>query len=202
MAYSVALKRAINSSGLLKRAIPSATVTRCFNSNAQMERYEDDQTHPNAVSRRRHSFPTFFSDAFDPFSPPRSVNQLMNLMDQMMENPLVAASRGIGAGAGTRRGWDVKEDSDALYLRMDMPGLDKENVKVSVEETTLIIKGEGQKESEEEEYGRRYSSRLDLTPNMYKIDGIKAEMKNGVLKVMVPKVKEEERKDVREVKIQ
>lgn len=137
------------------------------------------------------------ADVLDPFSPPRSVNQLLNMMDHFMENPF-AASRAM---AGTGRGWNVKEDENALYIRMDMPGIDKENVKISVEQNTLFIKGEGEKESDDEEYGRRYSSRLDLPTNLYKIDEIKAEMKNGVLKVTVPRVKEEERKDVFQVKI-
>lgn len=100
-----------------------------------------------------------------------------------------------------RRGWDVREDEDALQLKVDMPGLAKEDVKVSVEENTLIIKGEAEKETEEEEQRRRYSSRIDLTPKMYKIDGIKAEMKNGVLKVTVPKLKDEEKKDVFQVMV-
>lgn len=146
--------------------------------------------------------PICSTDVFDPFSTTRSLSQVLNLMDQFMENPFLAASRGVGA-AGSRRGWDVKEDEDALYLRMDMPGLSREDVKVSVEQNTLTIKGEGEKESEEEEQsGRRYSSRLDLPPNLYKLGEIKAEMKNGVLKVAVPKVKEEERKDVFQVKIE
>nr|XP_017221576.1 PREDICTED: heat shock 22 kDa protein, mitochondrial-like [Daucus carota subsp. sativus] len=50
--------------------------------------------------------------------------------------------------------------------------------------------------------GRRYSSRIELPQNVYKVDEIKAEMTNGVLKVRVPKVKEEERKDVFQVKIE
>ena len=50
--------------------------------------------------------------------------------------------------------------------------------------------------------GRRYSSRLDLPPSVYKVDEIKAEMKNGVLKVVVPKVKEQERKDVYQVTVE
>lgn len=136
----------------------------------------------------------------DPFSPTRSLSQVLNLMDQFMENPFVAASQGLGAGS--MRGWDVKEDENALYIRMDMPGVGKENVKVSVEQNTLTIKGEGEKESEEEENRRKYSSRLDLPPNIYKLDSVRAEMKNGVLKVVVPKVKEEERKDVLEVKVE
>lgn len=141
-------------------------------------------------------------DVFDPFSTTRSLSQVLNLMDQFMEDPFLAASRGVGAGS--RRGsWDVKEDNDTLYIRLDMPGLGKEDVKVSVEESTLIIKGEGEKLSEEdEESKRKYTSRLDLPPKLYKLDSIKAEMKNGVLKVVVPKVKEEEKKDVFQVNIE
>nr|AFV46381.1 ACD-ScHsp26-like protein [Tamarix hispida] len=126
----------------------------------------------------------------------------MNLMDQMVDNPFLSSPRGLGSAVGgIRRGWDAREDENALYLKMDMPGLGKEHVKVSVEENTLVIKGQGEKETEEEESRRRYSTRVDLTPNLFKTDGIKAEMKNGVLKVVVPKVKEEERKDVFQVQI-
>lgn len=55
----------------------------------------------------------------------------------------------------SRRAWDVKEEDDALYVRIDLPGLGKEDVKVSVEGNTLIIKGEGEKESESDECGRK-----------------------------------------------
>lgn len=126
-------------------------------------------------------------------------------MDQLMDNPYLSASRGTGAG-GARRGWDARETEDALLLRVDMPGLGKEDVKISVEQNTLTIRGEegGAKEGEDEEEGgaRRYSSRIDLPDKLYKIDQIKAEMKNGVLKVVVPKMKEEERSDVINVKVE
>nr|DAD33312.1 TPA_asm: hypothetical protein HUJ06_012163 [Nelumbo nucifera] len=77
-----------------------------------------------------------------------------------------------------------------LYVRMDMPGLGKENVK-----------GEGEKESNKEKSWQRYNSRINLPKKLYMIYQIKAEMKNGILKVIVPKVKEEDRKDVFQVKI-
>jgi HSP20 family protein len=41
-----------------------------------------------------------------------------------------------------------------------------------------------------------------LPEKLYKIDQIKAEMKNGVLKVIVPKIKEEERNEVINVKVE
>lgn len=136
---------------------------------------------------------------FDPFAPTRSLSQVFNLMDQLMENPFLATSRGMGGGS--KRGWDVREDDDSLLMKIDMPGLGKEDVKVLVEQNTLVIKGEGEKESDSEE-NRRYSTRIDLSPELYKLGEIKAEMKNGVLRVVVPKAKEEEKKNVFQVQIE
>lgn len=211
MASSIALRRLAASSAVklfspVRSASVLPSVGRSFNTNAQMTNYADDDRSVDvdrgsdrSISRSRDRFPGF-ADVFDPFSPTRSLSQVLNLMDQLMEDPFLAASRGVGAGS--RRGWDVREDDNALYLRMDMPGLSKEDVKVSVEQNTLIIKGEAAKESEDEEDRRRFSSRLDLPANLYELNSIKAEMKNGVLKVAVPKVKEEERKDVRHVTVE
>lgn len=133
---------------------------------------------------------------FDPFSPTRSLSQVLNFMDQMTESPFFSGTRG-----GLRRGWDAKETDDALNFSIDMPGLGKEDVRVSLEQNTLVIRGEGGKEGEDEESVRRYTSRIDLPEKLYRTDQIKAEMKNGVLKVTVPKVKEEERADVFQVKV-
>ncbi|OVA03103.1 Alpha crystallin/Hsp20 domain [Macleaya cordata] len=216
MASSIALRRAAAAPYLLNRFLNptrSASVLQSsissFNNNAQMRNLDEDERSmdidrrsSDSVSRRRDSSPNLFSDVFDPFSPSRSLSQLFNMMDSFMENPFVnPSSRGMVAG-GLRRGWDAKEDEDALYMKIDMPGLGKEDVKVSVEQNTLIIKGEGQKENDDEESVRRYSSRIDLPPKFYKLDQVRAEMKNGVLRVCVPKVKEEERKDVHQVQVE
>ncbi|KAG4188543.1 hypothetical protein ERO13_A08G170900v2 [Gossypium hirsutum] len=195
MAYSTALRRVPVSTLVSKLAnlspartvsVATPTVARSFNTNAQLTNFNDEDRSVNvqrqsdrSVSRRRDS-PRFFSDVFDPFSPTRSLSQ---------------------------ERWDMREDNNALYIRIEMPGLSKEDVKISVEQNTLIIRGEGGKDWEDEEEeevggGIRYSSRLDLPPTMYKVDEIKAEMKNGVLKVVVPKVKEEERKDVYQVTVE
>ncbi|KAK6935189.1 Alpha crystallin/Hsp20 domain [Dillenia turbinata] len=205
MASSLALRRAATSSLFSMLAGPrvaAPVLTRAFNTDVQLRDDGDvddrglvvDRRSDRALSRRR--FDPFFSDVLDPFSPTRSLNQVLNMMDFFMDNPILSSPV-----AGSRRGWDVKEDENALSLKIDMPGLGKENVKVSVEQDALIIKGEGERESEEEESVRRYSSRIQIPPNLYKLDSIKAEMKNGVLKVVVPKAKEEERKDVFQVNI-
>ncbi|PIN07584.1 Molecular chaperone (small heat-shock protein Hsp26/Hsp42) [Handroanthus impetiginosus] len=209
MASSLALRRAGTVLLSRLRVAPAAVNRHWFNTQVT-PRDEDDRRvdvvrQPrSSVSRRRDSLPTFFSDPFDPFFPTRNLSQMLNMMDQLdmmdqfFDTPFASASRGVGV----RRGWDEREGEDALYLRVDMPGLDKNQVKVSLEQNTLVIKGEGDKESDDEVYQRRFSSRIDLPSDTYKLDGIKAEMKNGVLKVVVPKVKAEERKNVIEVSVE
>ncbi|EYU29473.1 hypothetical protein MIMGU_mgv1a017838mg, partial [Erythranthe guttata] len=118
---------------------------------------------------------------FDPFSRRSNLSQVLNMIDQYIESP---------------------EADEGIHLRMDMPGLVKEDVKVSVEQNTLVIKGEGNKDFEDDKAGPRYTSIIDLPDKIYKTDAIKAEMKNGVLKVFLPKIKEAERTDVFQVNVE
>ncbi|XP_057456889.1 heat shock 22 kDa protein, mitochondrial-like isoform X2 [Lotus japonicus] len=217
MASSLAVKRLLSSSGHLSRSLfrPAATASasRSFNTNA-MRRYdeasdESDVDVDRRSDRRAARRDDFFSDVYDPFSPTRSLFQVLNTVDQLMNSPFITPpTRSLSQvlntvdqlknnPRGARNGWDARETEDALLLRVNMPGLGKEDVKIAVEQNTLTIRGEGPKESEEEVGGGlRYTSRIDLPDKLYKIDQIKAEMKNGVLKVTVPKMKEEERSDV------
>ncbi|KAK6145638.1 hypothetical protein DH2020_022458 [Rehmannia glutinosa] len=209
MASSLALKRLVSSNLLSRSLRPAYAVaqpasSRFFNTNAVREYDSDDRDVD--VDRRpdRRVFShsqldltllcgNFNSDVFGPFPTRSSLSQILNMMDQFMESPVTSS---------IRRNWDARETGDGLHLRVDMPGLGKEDVKVSVEQNTLIIKGEGKKEFEDDEGGRRYTSRIDLPERLYKTNEIKAEMKNGVLKVFVPKIKEEERTDVFSVNVE
>jgi HSP20 family protein len=120
------------------------------------------------------------------------------------------ASSGAGltsASASSPRcgGWSVaKEDDEAVYLKVVMPGLGKEHVKVWAEQNSVMIKGEGEKDpwADEDTAVPRYSRRIEMPADAFKMDKINAEMKNGVLRVTVPKVKDEERKDVYQVKVE
>ncbi|XP_076941182.1 small heat shock protein, chloroplastic-like [Bidens hawaiensis] len=176
-------------------------VRRCFNTSSSQPAVYDEDNRDINVDRSSHSSVSrirdcgLFTDMFDPFSTTRSLSQVLNTMDRLIANPL-------GGGFGTRRGWDAKEYDEYLSFRFDMPGIDKENIKISVEDNTLVILAEAEKEANDDEPPRRYSSRIDLPGNAYKFDEIKAELKNGVLKIRVPKVKEEERKDVRQIQVE
>ncbi|XP_038712926.1 26.5 kDa heat shock protein, mitochondrial-like isoform X2 [Tripterygium wilfordii] len=101
----------------------------------------------------------------------------------------------------------VKEQDDCYKVRFDVPGLAKEDVKITVEDGVLTIKGEHKEEEEEGSddefsasgYGYYYNTRLVL-PDDAKVDDIKAEMKDGVLTVIIPRT-EKPKKDVKEVMI-
>lgn len=73
-------------------------------------------------------------------------------------------------------------------------------MRVCVEDGDLVIKGE-HKVEEKNEYNwssrsfGSYNTRMTLPENI-KIDEVKAELKNGVLHVFVPKSKEEPKKNV------
>ncbi|GFP86510.1 heat shock 22 kDa protein mitochondrial [Phtheirospermum japonicum] len=79
--------------------------------------------------------------------------------------------------------WKTKQSAECLHMFMDMPGLGKEDIKVSVEKNTLMVKGEGKKVFDDDKKTMRgYNNKFDLPKNVYKTNEIKAEMKNEVVK--------------------
>lgn len=159
---------------------------------------QDDTQRGQAPEIRRGGLPNIFEDSFFP------LRSLGFGLDQLFDNPFLAASRGTGdvVRGVPRKPWEAVEDKETLLLRVDMPGLGKEEVKVYAEENALVIKGESLSEAELDGSKQKYSSRIELPPKVYKLDQIKAQMKNGVLKVAVPKFTEEEIKNVINVKIE
>ncbi|KAF9594642.1 hypothetical protein IFM89_034264 [Coptis chinensis] len=80
-------------------------------------------------------------------------------------------------------------------MRFDMPGLSKEDVKVSIDDDMLIIQGEKKKqENGDDSWSRQsyntFNTRLRLPDNCDK-ENIKGELKNGVLFITIPKTKVE-----------
>lgn len=178
-------------------ALSPAAVTaarRLYNTQGkEVRRYDDDDDDLHNC---------FTHDVFDRLGAPMSLGRLLCLMEEYG----VSASRPSGLSSTERRGWSVaKEDDEAVYLKVPMPGLGKEHVKVSAEQNSLVIKGEGEKDAwdvdKEDAAVPRYSGRIEVPADTYKLDKIKAEMKNGVLMVTVPKLKKEE-PDVFQVEIE
>ncbi|GAB4826117.1 Small heat shock protein, chloroplastic [Ancistrocladus abbreviatus] len=130
----------------------------------------------------------------DSFSPVRTMRQMLDAMDRLFEDAMT-----YPGGVEVRAPWDIVEDEREIKMRFDMPGLSKEDVKVSIEDGMLVVQGEHKKdEGGDDSWARRsyssYDTRLQLPDNCEcEVGKIKAELKNGVLFITIPK-KEVERK--------
>ena len=90
---------------------------------------------------------------------------------------------------------DILETDQALLLVSEMPGVDEAGVDVTIERNVLTIKGtvsdhvpDGFKLNYEE-YGVGDYERSFTLPNEIDREGVQASIKNGVLKLILPKVK-------------
>jgi len=88
---------------------------------------------------------------------------------------------------------DVREHDGNLVVSAELPGLNKEDVKVEVTGDSLVIQGERKREHEEERGGvhrseRSYGSfyRSIPLPEGANLEQAKAQFNNGVLEVKVP----------------
>lgn len=97
---------------------------------------------------------------------------------------------------------NIREDEKAFYLELAVPGMDKKNLKIEVKDEVLTISSEHneEKHDEREGYMRRefsYSSfcRSFYLPEDVNGDKIKANYKDGILNVEIPKLEEEKKKE-------
>ena len=99
---------------------------------------------------------------------------------------------------------DISETKDKLVIKAEMPGLDPKDVDVSISADVLTIKGEKKKEKEEkgehyhcvETYSGSFQRSFRL-PHNVKTDKIEASFDKGVLKIMLPKTEEAEKKEIK-----
>ena len=92
---------------------------------------------------------------------------------------------------------DVKETAKEIRVSAELPGLEENDIEVSLLEGVLRITGEKREEHEEEkgdtyrcerQYGR--FQRMVQLPAEVDADNVKASFKKGVLKITLPKTKE------------
>ena len=92
---------------------------------------------------------------------------------------------------------DVTEDNENLYVHAEVPGVDRNDIKISIVGDVLTISGEKRSEVKDEKKNyyrteRNYGSftRSFTLPSEVVVDKIAAEYKEGVLNVTLPKTEE------------
>ncbi len=98
---------------------------------------------------------------------------------------------------------DVYEDKESVIIEVEAPGMKEEDLKVNLENNTLVISGERKFEKEEKDKNyyrmeRSYGSfvRSFLLPDNVDATAIKAKYKDGVLKLTLPKKAESKPKSI------
>ena len=114
----------------------------------------------------------------------------------------------FGEGEPSTRTWappvDIYENENDIVLKAELPGVDPKDVEVKVEDNTLYLKGERkfEKEVKNENYHRverSYGSfaRSFSLPNSINSEKVKAEYKDGLLTLTLPKREEAKPKTIR-----
>lgn len=141
------------------------------------------------------------TDLWDPFA---SLSDLQEEMNRLFDTSLRRwSSRGPATFVPA---CDVVEEKDRLLVRLDLPGLRKEDVSVTLQEGVLTVKGERKiEDATEANYYLREraagtftrSLELPVAVNAGKID---AHFRDGVLEISLPKAEEAKPKEI-EVKV-
>ena len=98
---------------------------------------------------------------------------------------------------------DISQDDNNIHVKADLPGLKKEEIQLALDRDILTIRGEKKSEKEEEKknfyrverYCGTFERRIAL-PQTVNETKIKAEYKDGVLSVVLPKRDKEETKKI------
>ncbi|HID11924.1 MAG TPA: Hsp20/alpha crystallin family protein [Candidatus Latescibacteria bacterium] len=97
---------------------------------------------------------------------------------------------------------DIAETEDAFYVRAELPGMSKDDVKITLQDSVLTISGEkkcqttdGETLLRTERYYGPFQRSFTL-PSSVQVDAITATLENGVLTVKLPKAEEAKPKSV------
>jgi HSP20 family protein len=139
---------------------------------------------------------------WDPFQDLRDAQEEMAQMAQM--SPRLAHALGLhGQQQGSDRAtaWapalDISERKDAYLVTVELPGVEAEDLDITLEDGLLTIQGERQfaHDSSEQQFHRverRYGAfrRAITLPAQVQAEQIQASFDNGVLQIVVPKMEE------------
>ncbi|MEO0070648.1 MAG: Hsp20/alpha crystallin family protein [candidate division WOR-3 bacterium] len=136
---------------------------------------------------------------WDPF---REMVSLRDELDRLFDSVFGRFPRERGEAYWTPP-LDIEETEDAIIVRVELPGMSKEDIKVNLSGDTLTISGERKQEMEkkgktyyriERAYGK--FQRTVTLPAEVEGDKAKASYKNGVLELNLPKSEKSKAREI------
>lgn len=154
----------------------------------------------------------FFGDdtmMTSPFSFPGRRHRALDPFESVLGAAVPALK---GPGMMMRLATDVHEDDKGYTIKADVPGMSKDDVKVTYDDGVLTITGERKHEAEEEEEStgqvkwieRSHGSfvrSFALPSEVVDTDHISASIKDGVMRVVIPKVPAPPKPEAKEIPI-
>ena len=135
------------------------------------------------------------------------LTDLRDEIDRLFESPLAELTRTRQLLSGWTPAIDLFEDKDNFILRAELPGMKKEDIDLSLNDGSLSISGERKSEDKYQDAevyrAERFFGRFQRTisvPAPVSADKIKAQYKDGILTVTLPKTEEAKPKHI-EVKV-
>jgi HSP20 family protein len=124
-------------------------------------------------------------------------------IDRLFESPLTEWAHTSNLLSGWTPALDLYEDKDNLFVKMELPGMKREDIDVSLHEGSLSISGERKSEQKHETAdvyrAERFFGRFQRTvalPTPVAADKVKAQYKDGILTVTLPKTEEAKPKQI------
>ncbi len=114
-----------------------------------------------------------------------------NLFDQLFNNHVYRYQ----SAACNKPAANIQESDDKFEISLAIPGVAKEDLNISLEDNVLTVSSEKEVKNENSNFTRReygYStfSRSFTLPKTIELDKIKADYKNGILEITLPKMEE------------
>ena len=98
---------------------------------------------------------------------------------------------------------DISETKDEIVVKTEVPGMNKDDIKITLQDNVLTLRGERKQEKEEKDTNfhrmeRCYGSftRSFNLPTVVQADKIKASYKDGILNITLPKAEEVKPKQI------
>jgi HSP20 family protein len=136
------------------------------------------------------------------WNPWQEMNALQKQMNQLFDETL-APMKGW-EGFGRLPAAELTETEEAVHLKLEVPGMEAKDLDIQVTENTVSISGERKSETKTEEKGLtcsefHYGKFHRIIPLSAKIQNtnVKAEYKDGILNLTLPKKDEEKSKVVK-----
>ena len=131
------------------------------------------------------------------WTPKRNMFNVFDDVEQMVNQAFRHSIRGTEVTSQLQPLLDVYETDSTVEVSVDLPGVEKKDVEVNVSNGLLTISGERKNTTGESTEGRiwqeisfgTFKRSFELTDAVVE-DKIKAQFKNGVLKISLPKAEE------------